>query len=145
MKPAGLSTGSSTLAPWRLAEVAGVAVVMAVAAASAWGWVQAQGAAVTPARVLMLLLFAPVLEETVFRAGLQEALVRRLRAPLLANLLTAASFGVAHALWRVDASGLLVAGPALVIGAVYARSRRLAPCIGLHAAMNAAWLAWNLS
>jgi hypothetical protein len=28
---------------------------------------------------------------------------------------------------------------------VYARHHRLAPCVLLHAAMNAAWLGWNLS
>ena len=145
MKAAGHAAGSSTLAPRRPAEVALVVGVSVVGLALGLAWVQAQGAAVAPERVLMLLVVAPLLEETVFRAGLQEALVRHLRAPLLANVLTAAGFGLAHALWRGEASGLLVAGPALVIGAVYARRRRLVPCIGLHAAMNAVWLGWILS
>ena len=104
-----------------------------------------QAGAASPARVVMLLGVAPLLEEVVFRAGLQEALERRLRAPWLANGLTAAGFGIVHAVWRADAAGLLVALPALFVGAVYARHHRLAPCVLLHAAMNAAWLGWNLS
>jgi membrane protease YdiL (CAAX protease family) len=95
-------------------------------------------------RLIMLLVLAPLLEETVFRAGLQEALLRRSRqSPLLANVLTAAAFGLAHAFARGDAAAFAVALPALLVGAVYGRRGRLRECVVLHAAMNAAWLAWS--
>lgn len=95
-------------------------------------------------RLLVLLVLAPLLEETVFRAGLQEALLRRWRQmPLLANLFTAAAFGLAHALARADAAAFAVALPALLVGAVYGRRGRLRECVVLHAVMNAAWLVWS--
>lgn len=95
-------------------------------------------------RVAVLLVIAPLLEEAVFRAGLQEALLRQLRRPLAANLVTALVFGVAHAALRGEPAAFAVALPAVLIGAIYARTRRLAPCALLHAALNAAWLGWNL-
>ncbi len=123
----------------RLVQAAAGAAVLAVGAAVA----QAHG--VPPGRVLVLLLLAPLLEEVIFRAGLQEALLRHGARRWVSNVLTAACFGLAHAAWRGDAAGLLVALPALLVGAWYARDRRLMPCVGLHAAMNAVWLGWNLS
>jgi membrane protease YdiL (CAAX protease family) len=93
-----------------------------------------------PQRLWMLLLVAPLAEEAVFRAGLQEVLLRRWQAPLAANLWTALTFGLAHALVRADPGALAVAAPALLIGWVYGRTRRLRDCVALHAAMNALWL-----
>ena len=95
-------------------------------------------------RVWVLLVLAPLIEEAVFRAGLQEALLRRWNAPLWANVFTALAFGLAHAAVRGDAAGFAVAVPALLIGAVYGRWRQLRLCVALHAAINALWLAWNL-
>jgi membrane protease YdiL (CAAX protease family) len=95
--------------------------------------------------VLVLLALAPLAEEVVFRAGLQETLLRRLRAPWGANAATALAFALAHALQRGEAAALLVALPALLIGMTYTRTRRLAPCVVLHAAMNAVWLVWGLA
>lgn len=89
----------------------------------------------------VLLLAAPLLEEAVFRAGLHEALLRHGRGLLLANGLTALAFGAAHVAARGDASAFAVALPALAIGLVYERTRRLRWCVLLHAAMNAVWLA----
>ncbi len=120
--------------------------------ASAWLLVLAgAGAALGVARgvelaqLLALLVLAPVLEETVFRAGLHEALLRRWahQPAVWANLATAAVFGLAHVLVRADAGAWVVAGPALLIGWTYQRTRRLRDCIALHAAMNAGWLAWQ--
>lgn len=89
----------------------------------------------------VLLIAAPVLEESLFRAGLHEALLRHGRAAWLANVLTAAAFGAAHVAVRGDAAAFAVALPALAIGLVYSRWRRLRWCVALHAAMNAVWLA----
>jgi membrane protease YdiL (CAAX protease family) len=97
-------------------------------------------------RLAMLLVLAPLLEEAVFRAGLQEALLRRwCRRPHLANAVTAVAFGLAHAAVRADPAGLAAALPALLIGAVYQRTGRLRHCVVLHAAMNAAWLGWSMT
>jgi membrane protease YdiL (CAAX protease family) len=95
--------------------------------------------------IWMFLVLAPLAEEAVFRAGVQEALLRHRTAPWTANVMTALMFGLAHAALRGDWGGLAVAAPALLIGAMYGRWRRLRLCVGLHAAMNALWLAWGLT
>jgi len=92
-------------------------------------------------RIAVLIVFVPLAEEAVFRAGLQEALLRR-HSALIANGLTALAFGLVHVLARGDASAFAVAGPALLLGAVYGRWRRVRLCAALHAVMNAVWLAW---
>ena len=89
----------------------------------------------------MLLIAAPVLEETLFRGGVQEALLRHGKAAWAANVLTAAAFGLAHVAARGDGAAFAVVLPALAVGVVYNRWRRLRWCVALHAAMNAAWLA----
>lgn len=91
----------------------------------------------------VLLLAAPLLEEAVFRAGVQEALLRRGRGLLLANAATALLFGAAHVAARGDAAAFAVVLPALAIGWLYERTRQLRWCVLLHAAMNAAWLAFT--
>jgi len=93
---------------------------------------------------LLLLVVAPTLEEIVFRGGLQEGLLRRVgesRAGL-ANLLTGAAFAIAHVVVRPTLASLLTLLPALAIGAVYQRRRRIAPCIVLHVVFNGMWLLW---
>lgn len=105
----------------------------------------AMSAGVAAPRVVVLLALAPLAEEAVFRTGLQETLLRRLRTPGVANGITALVFGSAHALLRGDVAALVVMLPALLIGAAYTRTRRLAPCVILHAAMNAAWLVGGLA
>lgn len=98
----------------------------------------------SPTAWLVLLVLAPVAEEIVFRAGLQHALLERLRgriagADLIAVLATAVAFAAAHALARPGAAAWLVGAPALLIGLAYARWQRVDACIGLHALCNAAW------
>lgn len=87
------------------------------------------------------LVLAPVLEEVVFRHGLQAALLQRVRRVGWANVLTACAFGLAHVVVQQRLAALWVVLPALAIGVLYQRTGRLAPCIALHAAMNAVWLA----
>ncbi|MCM5682205.1 JDVT-CTERM system glutamic-type intramembrane protease [Schlegelella sp. S2-27] len=104
----------------------------------------AGGAVLSPAdatRAAVWLLLAPLAEETVFRAGLHEELLRRRVTPRVANALTAAAFGAAHAWAWQHAAGWWVAVPALLVGIVYQRDRRLGRCIALHAVMNAVALA----
>jgi membrane protease YdiL (CAAX protease family) len=103
-------------------------------------------AALVPGAWVVLLVVAPVLEETVFRAGLQETLLRRLArqrgGALAANVGTALAFAAAHMVLHPGVLAALTLLPALLVGAVYQRGRRLAPCIAVHATFNALWLAW---
>lgn len=97
-------------------------------------------------RLAVLLVLAPVLEESVFRAGLQESLLRRWHGlPFLANAVTAAAFSLAHVIVRGEVAALTVMLPALLIGAVYQRTGRLRLCVALHASMNAAWVGWSMA
>ena len=100
---------------------------LAVAAGLPWG-------------LVWLLAGAPLIEEVIFRLGLQETLLRRLPGGRgwVANVVTAVVFAGAHALQRpgwLAASTLL---PALALGLIYGRSRRLAPCVLWHALFNLA-------
>lgn len=117
----------------RVAAAAGVVLTALVTAPAAW--------------VVALLVIAPVLEEIVFRAGLQELLLRRLEgrqvnAAFAANALTALAFSAAHLMVHVDLLAALTVLPALLIGRIYQLRRRIAPCIALHALFNAIWLLW---
>ena len=98
-----------------------------------------------PAPLLTLLVIAPVAEEIVFRAAVQETLLRHLNGrpvagALAANVLTALAIAAVHAALRPDMLAWLTLLPSLLVGWVYQRQRRLAPCIALHALFNAAWL-----
>ena len=93
-------------------------------------------------RLAVMLVLAPLLEEAVFRAGLQEALLRRWHGlTLLANAVTAAAFSLAHVIVRGDAAAFAMVLPALLIGAIYQRTRSVTACTAVHAAMNGLWLA----
>jgi membrane protease YdiL (CAAX protease family) len=95
----------------------------------------------TPSRLFTLLVLAPLLEEVVFRGGLQETLLRRGTGAGQANLLTAAAFSAAHSAAGAGAAvAIATLLPALAIGAVYGRQQQLRWCIALHMLMNLAWL-----
>lgn len=123
---------------------------MTRAPAAAWlpaaalaGAVLAVSMASAGAHLLAPLLLAPLLEETVFRGGLQEWLLRRLTPPLLANVLTALAFAAAHAGVRHDAAAFWLVVPALGLGALYQQRRRIRWCVVSHAALNLLWLAFG--
>lgn len=134
--PGGLARPGGALASALLVLLAGVAVAAAV---------QGGMAGASGERIVVLLLVAPLIEEALFRAGLHEALLRRAAPPALANVATALAFGITHVLLRGDLAAFAVMLPALLIGAVYQRARRVRHCVLLHAAMNAAWLAAGLA
>ncbi len=101
--------------------------------------------ALLPPRWSTLLLLAPVAEEVLFRAGLQDVLACRLSgrirgAEFGANTATAMAFATAHMVLQPGLLAALTLLPALLIGRVYQEQRRLAPCIALHAFFNAVWL-----
>ena len=120
----------------------------ACCAAAGLGAITLAGAwAMAPTDALWLVFVAPVLEETVFRAGLQEELLRNARLRVAgsefpANALTALTFATMHLALQPGVLAGLTVLPALLIGMVYQRQRRLAPCIALHAFFNALWLLW---
>lgn len=91
------------------------------------------------AQALVLLVLAPLLEETVWRAGLHEALLRRGVRPGAAVVAVALAFAGTHLLWWGSALALAVAVPALLIGVAYQHTRRVRVCVLLHAALNVAW------
>jgi membrane protease YdiL (CAAX protease family) len=90
------------------------------------------------AALARLLLLAPVLEEWVVRAGLQEWLIRRTdgRARAASVALSAAAFALLHlgSGWRAV---LLVLAPGAVLALLYQRSRDWRLCALLHCGMNA--------
>jgi membrane protease YdiL (CAAX protease family) len=98
-------------------------------------------------KLLMLaaLLAAAALEETVFRAGLQQWLMDRswgslrLGALTAANGACAAAFALAHGLSRSWLLALGVLAPALLLGWIYEQRQSLTTCVAVHALMNGAW------
>ena len=128
-----LGASHPTRQPWRVVALLALVLLAAFVA--------------PPAQALALLVLAPVLEEVVFRAGLQSFLLQHLRGHAAfgahtANLLTAVAFAAAHVAVRPSLLAALTLVPALLVGALYQRQRRLVPCIALHAAFNAIWLLW---
>ena len=122
--------------PWAVMSAAVVALaVLSATAVSAGPGAQ---------RAWILLVLAPLAEEAVFRTGLQEHLLQRLRTPMVANGLTALAFALAHVATRGQWASFAVFVPALLIGAVYERWGRLRLCVVLHTSMNALWLVWSL-
>jgi membrane protease YdiL (CAAX protease family) len=105
-----------------------------------------QVAAPDAAALARLLLLAPVLEEWVIRAGLQEWLIRRRwpdkvgdgRVPgaLSAAALSAAAFGLLHlgSGWH---AALMVLPPGLMLALLYQRNRDWRLCALLHCGLNA--------
>jgi membrane protease YdiL (CAAX protease family) len=135
VNPTNRSGGVISLAnPWAATALLGALVVVVLLA-----FVPS-----VSTRVLVLLAVAPVLEETVFRAGLHEWLLRsKLPAGApgwVASALTALAFAAVHVFANPDLLAALTFLPALAIGALYQRSRRLLPCIALHAFFNGLWL-----
>jgi membrane protease YdiL (CAAX protease family) len=97
-----------------------------------------QLAAPDAAALARLLLLAPVLEEWVVRAGLQEWLIRR-RLPhggALPVALSAIAFALLHLGSGMHAV-LLVLAPGVAMGVLYQRTRDWRLCALLHCGMNA--------
>ena len=83
-----------------------------------------------------LLLLAPLLEEWIVRAGLQEWLARRNQAALVLPLLVpAAVFSLLH-LGAGPAAASAVFLPGLALGVVYRRWRDWRLCAVVHAFFN---------
>jgi membrane protease YdiL (CAAX protease family) len=94
--------------------------------------------------VVVLLLIAPVIEEAIFRGGVQEWLLSQHWREWPANLAASVLFVGAHCLSRgLDLASLAVMVPALVFGWMYSRYRCLRLCIAMHMLMNMLWIGFN--
>jgi membrane protease YdiL (CAAX protease family) len=94
-------------------------------------------------QALLLLLWAPLVEELIFRWGLQEALMRAWpRRHGWVALVCAVLFAVAHAATHGAAWLPLYLVPGLALAALYAVRRNLTLCVLAHAAMNGVYLGW---
>jgi len=95
---------------------------------------------------LKLSLLMPVLEEIVFRGGLQAGLYSRnpfsrSKAGIsLANLITSVVFAALHLISQPPAWAALVFIPSLVFGWARDRYDRVLPCVLLHAVYNAGFV-----
>lgn len=90
----------------------------------------------------LAVLLYPILEEIVFRAGLQHLLQKRLTSASVlygvsqANVLTSILFAAAHLVRHSTPTAALVFLPSLVFGYFYDRYGRVLPCIVLHGFYN---------
>ena len=99
--------------------------------------------------LVVLLLLAPLLEETVLRPGLHAWALRRwggavprwLAWPSAVNLLVAVLFAALHLLRLPLLLALAVVLPSLMVGQVFEMTARLWPCVLTHSAFNLGWLA----
>jgi membrane protease YdiL (CAAX protease family) len=123
-------------------------VVLVVVPASAWA-AQAWGLGLQvhecrdTAVYFKLLLWGPVVEELVFRAGLQKWLTHRLARAWLANGITSFLFAGMHCASTGQPATWLVIVPSIALGWAYSKTNSLALAIGLHASFNLAFMAWT--
>jgi membrane protease YdiL (CAAX protease family) len=102
--------------------------------------------------VLLSLMTSAVLEEIVFRHGLQGGLQHAGRLRLWgshtawvspANALSTAAFVLAHGFTRSWALAMAVLPASVCLGCLYERRRSLWLCMAAHGGMNALW--WLLA
>jgi membrane protease YdiL (CAAX protease family) len=113
-----------------------------------WGVAGQSGAAQQPVlsmqalpTPLLLLVLAPLLEETALRWGLHEGLLRHGVQAGQAVLVVALVFAALHVVAWGQVAGAWTLLPALGVGWAYARWQRLWVCVALHAGLNGVWLA----
>jgi len=93
-----------------------------------------------------LALIYPILEEIVFRGGIQTLLLERtpLRAKCLgisgANIVTSLLFSAAHLIHQTALWASLVFIPSIIFGWARERYNRVIPSIVLHALYNAGFV-----
>lgn len=83
-----------------------------------------------------LLLWGPIVEELVFRAGLQKWLAQKLGRPYLANVLSSFMFALMHYALSGNLATLLVFLPSMLLGWVYQKTNSLMWAIVLHSIFN---------
>lgn len=102
--------------------------------------VENRGAGFTWIIMVSVVIGAPIVEEIVFRVGLQSALLRMFGSPWAACLLTSGVFAAMH--WSMlPADGWHALGPLFVLsislGIAFERTKRIGVPIAMHMAFNA--------
>jgi uncharacterized protein len=87
-----------------------------------------------------LLLWGPVVEELVFRAGLQKWLTRQTVGLHWANAITSSVFALMHYALSANPTSLAVFIPSIALGWIYQKTNSLAWAIGLHVFFNLVFL-----
>jgi uncharacterized protein len=97
--------------------------------------------------IVALLLLAPIVEEIVFRGGVQELLDRTAFGRLalcadltVGNVVTSALFSAAHLISAPAWLAAAVFFPSLLLGRVKQLYRSLVPVVLVHASYNACYL-----
>lgn len=87
--------------------------------------------------ILQVIAF-PLLEEIVFRWGIQRGIEKRMATwrGIPSNAITSLLFALAHVPAWGWFYGALVVPPSLIFGFVYQKSGRLFFCVALHAGFN---------
>jgi membrane protease YdiL (CAAX protease family) len=89
-----------------------------------------------------LLLWGPIVEELIFRAGLQQWLSRKWRSKLWANVVSSCVFSLLHSLTTGQLIALWVFVPSILLGAFYSKSQSVILTIFLHAFFNLIYVLW---
>jgi membrane protease YdiL (CAAX protease family) len=117
-------------------------VPVGVFAATSWG-LQIQPLECYDTRLhFKLLLWGPVVEELVFRAGLQKLLLRQRCPAIAANASVSIIFSLAHYALSGNPTMLAVFAPSLLLGWVFQKTDSLVWIVGLHGFLNFMFLAW---
>lgn len=87
-----------------------------------------------------LLMWGPVVEELVFRAGLQTWLSRKIANPHFCNGLVSLVFALMHYASSGNLWSLTVFVPSIALGWTYQKTQSLACTIGLHILFNGLFL-----
>jgi membrane protease YdiL (CAAX protease family) len=87
-----------------------------------------------------LLLWGPIVEEIVFRAGLQRRLMGSFPNSWVPNGIASVAFALMHYLFSGSLASLAVFAPSLALGWLYQRSDRLTWTVALHIGFNLIFL-----
>jgi membrane protease YdiL (CAAX protease family) len=83
-----------------------------------------------------LLLWGPVVEEIVFRAGLQRQLMGYFHKHWIANGITSVAFALLHYILSGNLASLAIFAPSIALGWLYQRTGKVAWPMALHAVFN---------
>jgi membrane protease YdiL (CAAX protease family) len=92
-----------------------------------------------------LLLWGPIVEEIVFRAGLQRRLMGYFHNHWTANGIASVAFSLMHFVLSPNVGSLMVFAPSVILGWVYQYTGKVAWSIGLHSAFNLLFISYLCS
>lgn len=144
--------GSAARAIARTSPFADPWFLFALVAPATWAWLSLgapdlQRLAAHAAAALQFVVLFPLLEEIVFRGGLQPTLAQHLArrwGPLsAANVTTSAVFATLHLIAHPPLWAAAVFLPSLLFGVFRERAGSLGSPIALHVAYNLGYFAWT--